>query len=453
MISQAICGPSIALIQTQLAYGQTTAQALLNQAQHAAQKFEPLNALAASDWAYALSQAAAIDSRSDRGQINEKPLLGIPIAVKDLFLVARMPMAAGSQAPLPALGVAQALLVDRLIDAGAIIFAKTNMHELALGATGENAWTGDVKNPFDPARQAGGSSSGSAVAVATGIAVAAIGSDTGGSIRIPAGFCGVVGFKPSFGAIPLAGALYLSPSFDHAGPIARCVDDARILYQVMAKRALRESTITREPHFAVPARWLEARLADDVAQAFALQLVRLKNAGATITEVDIALLPRAWDFYTPIVRAEAAVIHRDALRTHPEGFSASVKLPLDAGTQVLASDYLLAQALRASLRSEMDSVLSNFDALLLPTSAVVAPLRGQHDVVVAGGTVMSAREAVLGQTLPFSALGLPTLQIPMDMITVSPTVKLPIGLQIVSLQGRDNRVLALGKWIEALQSH
>ena len=453
MILQAFSGPSIAALQAQLSQGLTNAQALLNHAHAAAQKFEALNALAATDWAHAYSQAAVIDARSDLGRDNEKPLLGLPIAVNDLFLVARMPMAAGSRAPLPALGVAQALLVDRLIDAGAIIFAKTNMHELALGATGENTWTGDVKNPFDPARQAGGSSSGSAVAVATGIAVAAIGSDTGGSIRIPAGFCGVVGFKPSFGAIPLTGALYLSPSFDHAGPITRCVDDARILFQVMAKRAVRESTISREPHFAVPTRWLEARLADDVAQAFGLQLARLKNAGAIITEVDVTLLPRAWEFYTPIVRAEAAVIHRDALQTHPEGFSASVKLPLDAGAQVLAGDYLLAQALRASLRSEMDSMLSNFDAMLLPTSAVVAPLRGQQDVVVAGGRMMSAREAVLGQTLPFSALGLPTLQIPMDMIPVSATVKLPIGLQIVSLQGRDNRVLALGKWIEALQSH
>ena len=453
MISQAISGPSITEIQARLSRGEVTAQAMLQLAQKAAQQFEPLNALAATDWAYAQSQAIQIDARSDLGQMSEKPLLGLPIAVKDLFLVARMPMAAGSRAPLPPFAVAQALLVDRLIDAGAIIFAKTNMHELALGATGENSWTGDVKNPFDPARQAGGSSSGSAVAVATGIAIAAIGSDTGGSIRIPAGFCGVVGFKPSFGAIPLAGALYLSPSFDHAGPITRCVDDARILYQVMAKRALRESSITREPHFAVPARWLDARLADDVAQAFSLQLERVKSAGATITEVDVPLLPRAWDFYTPIVRSEAAVIHRDALRTHPEGFSVLVKGPLDAGAQVLASDYLLAQALRASLRSEMDSMLSNFDAMLLPTSAVVAPLRGQQDVVVAGGRLMSAREAVLGQTLPFSALGLPTLQIPMDMIAVSPTVKLPIGLQIVSLQGRDNRVLALGKWIEALQSH
>ena len=452
MISQANTGPSIASIQMQLSQGQTTARTLLNAALAAAEQFEPLNALSATDWAHAQSQAAAIDARSDTALVHDKPLLAVPIAVKDLFLVTRMPMTAGTRAPLPAFNVAQAVLVDRLIEAGAIIFAKTNMHELALGATGENIWTGDVKNPFDPERQAGGSSSGSAVAVATGIAVAAIGSDTGGSIRIPAGFCGVVGFKPSFGAIPLSGALYLSPSFDHAGPITRCVDDARILFQVMSKRSLRESTINRAPHFAVPARWLDARLADNVAQAFALQLVRLKSAGALITEVDIPRLPLAWDFYTPIVRAEAAVIHRDALRTHPDGFSAQVKLALDGGAQVLASDYLLAQMLRADLRLEMDSVLSNFDAMLLPTSAVVAPLRGQQDVVVAGGRSMSAREAVLGQTLPFSALGLPTLQIPMDMLAVSSTIKLPIGLQVVSLQGRDNRVLALGKWIEALQS-
>ena len=457
MISKAFVGPSIATIQMQIRSGSTSASTMLSAAQIAAKQVESLNALAATDWDRAAAQALAIDDAARSTSLEDKPLLGVPIAVKDLFLVQGMPMAAGSRAPLPNLGCEQALLVDRLIDAGAIVFSKTNMHELALGATGENRWTGDVKNPFDPARQAGGSSSGSAVSVATGIAVAAIGSDTGGSIRIPAGFCGVVGFKPSFGAIPLSGALYLSPSFDHAGPITRCVDDARILYQVMAKRALRESTISREPHFAVPARWLDARLSDDVAQAFARQLARLKQAGAKITEVEIPLLPRAWDFYTPIVRAEAAVIHRESLRTHPQGFSDLVKPALDAGLQVTAGDYLMAQALRATLRNEMDAVLGQYDAMLLPTSAVVPPLRGQLDVTVARGVVMSAREAVLGQTLPFSALGLPTLQIPMAMIAASSSgdlapVNLPVGLQVVSLQGRDNRVLALGKWIESGQA-
>src|SRR5690606_16378152 len=138
----------------------------------------------------------------------------LPVSIKDLFNVRGMPTRAGTRAPLPELSSTEATLVTRLRDAGAVIFAKTNMHEIALGATGENRWTGDVSNPFDPSRQSGGSSSGAGVAVATGIGLAGIGSDTGGSVRIPAAFCGVTGFKPSFGAIPLDGGLHLSWTCD-----------------------------------------------------------------------------------------------------------------------------------------------------------------------------------------------------------------------------------------------
>ena len=149
----------------------------------------------------------------------------------------------------------EAVAVTRLRDAGALPFAKTNLHEIALGATGENPHTGDVKNPFDPSRQAGGSSSGAAVATAVGIGFAGLGSDTGGSVRIPAAFCGVVGFKPTYGAIPLGGALHLSWTCDHAGPLARSVDDAALLYEAMSGRRTEHGTVARRPRFAVPAAW------------------------------------------------------------------------------------------------------------------------------------------------------------------------------------------------------
>jgi Asp-tRNA(Asn)/Glu-tRNA(Gln) amidotransferase A subunit family amidase len=178
---------------------------------------------------------------------------------------------------MPSLGALEAVAVARLRAAGALIFAKTNMHEIALGATGENAWTGDVKNPYDPARQAGGSSSGAGVAVATGIGVAGLGSDTGGSVRIPAAFSGVVGFKPSFGAIPLAGALHLSWTCDHAGPLTRSVDDAARLFEVMSGRRTDHGAVPRRPRLAVPAKWLAPRMSLAMGEWFESLLAGLRR--------------------------------------------------------------------------------------------------------------------------------------------------------------------------------
>ncbi|MGE0803834.1 MAG: amidase, partial [Lautropia sp.] len=242
---------------------------------------DPLNPLAWIDWPRVERLAAAAQARAAGGAAAggsggrtgggaAAPLLGVFVSVKDLFQLRGAPIAAGTRARLPPLAE-QSAVAERLEAAGAIVFAKANMHEIALGATGENGWTGDVCNPYDPARQAGGSSSGSAVAVACGIGAASIGSDTGGSVRIPAAFCGVVGFKPTFGAIPLDGALPLSWTCDHAGPITRCVDDAALLFDVLAGRGTGYGGGpadavggNRRPRLGVPRRWLEGRLAPAV---------------------------------------------------------------------------------------------------------------------------------------------------------------------------------------------
>ncbi|MFZ4758324.1 MAG: amidase [Burkholderiaceae bacterium] len=413
---------------------------LLDAAREAEARHRDLNAIAWVDWSGAEQAADALDARVRAGA-PLGPLHGVPVTIKDLYNVEGMPSAAGTRAVLPDFG-GESVAVTRLRAAGALVFAKTNMHEIALGATGENVWTGDVKNPFDPARQAGGSSSGAAVATAVGIGFAGLGSDTGGSVRIPAAFCGLVGYKPSFGAIPLAGALHLSWTCDHAGPLTRSVDDAALLYEVMSGRSAAHGTVARRPRLAVPARWLKGRLAPAVRADFEALLADLRGV-AELVEVDVPALHEALAHYTSIVRAEAAWIHRETLAAGGEGFSESVLAPMRDGECQHAQVYLSAMRFRDRLVTELDRTLQGVDAMVLPTTAVLPPLRGQTEVEVEGGR-MSTREAVLGQTLAFSFAGLPTLSLP-----TRPIDGLPGSLQVVGPRDRDATVLALGRWLEA----
>ncbi len=424
-----------------IAAGRTSALALIEQACERAQTNQNLNPLAYVDWEGARQQARERDQELRRGPARGT-LHGIPVSVKDLYLVDGMPTRAGTAAALPELGEHEGSAVARLRAAGAVLFAKTNMHEIALGATGENSFTGDVCNPLRPLHQSGGSSSGAAVCVATGIGMAGLGSDTGGSIRIPAAFCGITGFKPSFGAIPLDGALALSWTCDHAGPLARSVADCARLYEVMAQRAVNHGRVARHPRLGVPAAWLRGRLHPQVRAAFEGTLATLRAAGAQVTEVVAPLLATAWPSYSPLVRAEAAWVHRAALAAGGAGFSEAVLAPLRAGQLVSATEYIAALQARAALVAQLDLVLAGIDALVLPTSPVPAPLRGQSEVAVEGGT-MSVREAVLGQTLPFSFCGLPALSLPFAAID-----GLPLGLQVVGRSDSDPALLALGSWLE-----
>lgn len=424
--------------------GRVSAEARLERLREREQAQRALNAFAHVDWDAAVAQARELDRQARERPARCGPLHGLPIVIKDLFAVRGMPLRAGTRAELPDLGQEEAESVARLRAAGALIFAKTNLHELALGATGENVWTGDVCNPFDPARQAGGSSSGSAVAVAAGMASAALGSDTGGSVRIPAAFCGVTGFKPSYQAIPLAGALHLSFTCDHAGPIAPTVDDCALLFEVMAARRTDHGSVPRRPRLAVPRAWLAPRMDDAVAGVFAHTLERLRQAGAEIDEIALPGLETAWIHYTPLVRAEAAWVHRAALAAGDEGFSDLVRGPLQAGTSIPAGTYIDALRARDAVRAEFSGVLRTWDAIVLPTSPVLPPRRGQTEVEVAGGRRISTREAVLGQTLPFSFAGVPALAIP-----AGSAGGLPVSLHLACAEGADARLLALGRWAEA----
>jgi aspartyl-tRNA(Asn)/glutamyl-tRNA(Gln) amidotransferase subunit A len=433
--------PTIIETADAIARRAVSAQALIESAQQQAARAADLNPIAYVDWPAVLAEAKRLDAEAAAGR-RRGPLHGIPVSIKDLFAVGGMPTCAGTRAALPPFDRDEAELVSRLRAAGALVFAKTNMHEIALGATGENRWTGDVKNPFDPARQSGGSSSGAAVAVATGIGLAGIGSDTGGSVRIPAAFCGVTGFKPSFGAIPLDGALHLSWTCDHAGPLARSVDDCAQLFEAMAGRRVAHGAVARRPRLAVPVSWLRGRLQPSVREHFERLLATLATRGAELADIDLPMLAQAWQCYTPIVRAEAAWVHRAALAAGGTGFSELVLPALNAGRALGATDYIDALKTRERVRVALDAVLAGTDALILPTSAVLPPLRGQDAIEVEGGRT-TVREAVLGQTLPFSLCGLPTLSIPVGLVA-----GLPVGLQAVGRRDGDAALLALGRWLE-----
>ncbi len=421
-----------------LEQGRISPLELLEEALGKTRAFADRNALAYLDEERARLEAQRLTEALRRGEA-KGPLHGLPLTVKDLFPTLGMPTRAGTRAPLPPLPE-EAQAVGRLREAGALLFAKTNMQEIALGITGENPWTGPVRNALDPSRQAGGSSSGSAVAVALGIGLASLGSDTGGSIRIPAGFNGIVGFKPSYGRVSAKGALPLSPSTDHVGPLTRTVRDAHFLTEILAGEDI-PLEASPNPTFGVPWDFLEGRLGVGVRRAFEAFLEDLPRLRAEVRPVSLPL-PGVYETYTRLVRYEAARIHEKALREAKEGFSEEVRAALEAGLALTEKDYREAVAEREAYRLSLAKALRGVDALLLPAQPLPAPPLGTREVELESGT-KTHREAFLTLTLPFSLLGVPTLSLPFARVE-----GMPIGLQVVGPYGEDGRVLALGGWLE-----
>lgn len=425
--------------------GNLSPVALAEEAVAAATKHAHLNAVAYLDVDAALAAARQLEREAVAGRFRGQ-LHGVPVTLKELYAVAGVPIRAGTRAPLPPLAAnadGDATAVARLRAAGALVLATTNMVEIALGITGENPWTGDVRNPFDPARQPGGSSSGAAVAVATGIGLASLGTDTAGSIRIPAALCGVVGVKPTHGLVPLDGALPLSPTCDHGGPLTRTVADARLLLDVLTNGALGESRAPERPWvLGVPRDHLAGALSAPVRDAFEQLLDRAAAAGAQVVDVTPAYLGDALAAYTPLVRAEAAYVHRAALATRPEGFSPRVRAVLDQGRTVSAGDYLAGRQARRDVRAGLAATFDQVDALVLPTVPVPAPPLGAEEVEVEVGRI-SHRDAFLHLTVAFSFAGVPAVSLPYAVVD-----GLPLGVQVVAAAGADRRALDVAAWLE-----
>lgn len=379
--------------------------------------------------------------------IDRGPLHGVPVSVKDLFDVKGTVTTAASRVREGLVASQDATVVAQLRRAGAIIIGKTNLHEFALGTTNEESAFGPARHPLDDTRSPGGSSGGSAVSVATGMALATLGSDTGGSIRIPAAACGIVGLKPGYDELPTAGAVPLSRTVDHVGPLTATVTDAwHMLHALRDKAALKplEPTPASELRLAVPRRYFCDLLDDDVRHSFEAALDRLREQGATIVDVDIAHASLIAPAYLHIVFGDAAAYHADTLDAMPEKYTPNVRLRLETARYVLAEDYVRALDARRLLRHEVDAALHGQHALLLPTLPIVAPPLGAATVQV-GPTREAVRTVMLRLTQLFNLTGHPAITLPFG----SSTSGLPCGLQLAGGSRQTESLLHTARGVEA----
>jgi aspartyl-tRNA(Asn)/glutamyl-tRNA(Gln) amidotransferase subunit A len=436
---------TIADLARALASGETSSEAVVLECLARVQDRGAATNAFIAVWAdRALAAARAADQEIAAGR-TRGPLHGVPISLKDLVDVSGTPTTAASAVRREHIAPRDAAIVTRLQDAGAVLIGKTNLHEFALGPTNDDSAYGPVRHPADNGLSSGGSSGGSAVSVALGMAWASIGTDTGGSIRIPASLCGVVGLKPSFGDVSTDGIVPLSASLDHVGPLCRSVGDARLLHEVLAGSTPPAGVVTgpRGLRLAVPRAYFLDRLDDAVGASFERACARLVREGATL---DTATVPHAVDtapIYLCIALAEAAEYHAATIETRPHDYTAAIRPRLQAGRYILAEDYLRAQRGRRQLTAEVDAALDGYDALLLPTVPVPAQPVGASTVRV-GDWEESVRSALLRLTQLFNVTGHPAITVPGE-----PTPSgLPVGIQLVGARGATSRLLDVAAALE-----
>jgi aspartyl-tRNA(Asn)/glutamyl-tRNA(Gln) amidotransferase subunit A len=371
------------------------------------------------------------------------PLHGIPVTVKDLVDVARTPTTSGSAVPAYD-APADAPVVRGLREAGAIVIGKTNLHEFAFGTTSDETAFGPVRHPRDPSRSAGGSSGGSAAALAEGMCFGSVGTDTGGSVRIPAAACGIVGLKPAFGELSCEGVVPLSTALDHVGPMARTVGDAALLLQAMKGGRVREIAAAHgRLAFGVPRQYFCDRLERGVRAALDRAIAALTNAGHSIVDVTIEHASWTPDVYLHIVLPEAAQYHRPMLDRYGSRYSPGVRLRLEMGGYVLAEDYVRAMGLRATLTRAVDRALERCDALLLPTLPIPAPPIGAASVDV-DGVQQPVRATMLKLTQLFNITGHPAISLPGR----DGEDGLPRGIQLVGHRSRTERLVDVAAAVE-----
>ena len=372
-------------------------------------------------------------------------LRGIPIAVKDLFDTASIRTTAGSIFFKDNIPDSDAFVIEKLKQAGATIVGKTNTHEIALGVTGNNPHYGTAHNPWDTTRIPGGSSSGSAIAVATGMALGALCTDTGGSIRIPASLCGIVGLKPTYGRVSLRGVFPLSWNLDHAGPLTSCVRDAAVLLQVISiYDAIDPASIKM-----MSGDYL-GHLVDDIegkkitlgvgeyiesADPEVLNAVHdaakvFESLGCKIQEVNVGWMREAALANSTMTRSDGAAVHRDRLQEHPEMFGEDVLRRLQEGAKTTSIEYSLARRTQIEVKKRCELFFESSDFLIIPSTPIAAP-------TIAGNDAVEQAARLTRFTAPFNLAGLPAISIPCGFTNES----LPIGLQIVSRAWADAKVL------------
>ena len=438
---------TIAELSRALKARDVTAEAILDGClRRIAVRNSTLNAFITVFEADAREQAREADREITAGRFRG-PLHGIPISIKDLFDIRGSATTAASRVRRNHVAHRDAASIERLRAAGAVFVGRTNLHEFALGTTNDESAFGPARHPLDPSRSPGGSSGGSAVSVADGMCVASLGTDTGGSIRIPAAACGLVGLKPTLGELSTDGVVPLSTTLDHIGPICRSVEDAALLYGVLRGETTPAPCAPvdlRELSLGIPRPFFLDRLDPDVASAFDGLCRRLREAGVRLRDVTIPHAGDVASIYLHIVLPEAAAFHADTLERQPGDYRPNVRLRLEMGRYVLAEDYARAQRGRSAITVETDAALEGCDGLCLPALAIPAPTIGRVTVRV-GQVEEPVRSLMLRCTQIFNITGHPAITLPCGRTRDG----LSVGTQLV---GRRNHTAALLGVARAVES-
>jgi aspartyl-tRNA(Asn)/glutamyl-tRNA(Gln) amidotransferase subunit A len=404
----------------------------------------------------ALTSAIAAEREIAAGRYRG-PLHGIPIAVKDLVNVAGVPTRAGSIVLTDAAPeLVDAPVVARLKAAGAIILGKTTTHEFAF-----SVFTPPTRNPWNLDHVPGGSSGGSGAAVAAEMVFAAIGTDTGGSIRIPAACCGVVGLKPTYGRVPKSGIVPLSWSLDHVGPLTRRVEDAAVFLQAVAGMDIDDPTTADVPvadfrgsigqrveglRLGVPDRYFDRYIQPTVAAAVEAAIERMVGEGASIVPIAMPMLDYAMDVHLLTILAEAAAYHRARFPGGDNEYGADVRASLALGDSISARDYLQAQRMRRAAITEALAGFTKADVLITPTLPTEAPAVGQDTVSYSEGDE-DALSSLIRFTCPFNQTGLPAITVP----TKGGANGLPVGVQLIGPPFKEGRLLQVAAIYEAIR--
>jgi aspartyl-tRNA(Asn)/glutamyl-tRNA(Gln) amidotransferase subunit A len=378
----------------------------------------------------ALEQARKAEKEISKG-LYRGALHGIPISLKDLFHTQGIPTTAGSKILKNFAPEKNAVVVDRLLDSGCILLGKTNMHEFAYGVTNVNPHYGAVRNPWDTSRISGGSSGGSAASVSSAQALASLGTDTGGSIRIPSAACGCVGLKPTFGRVPMRGVIPLACTLDHAGPIGRCVSDVALLYEHIsgAGQSLGAGKMRKGAKafiIGVPRQYFFDRLQADVRRTVLSAISVFEKLGAEICEIDLNGMEETDHLAADITAGEALAYHDGWLERRPQDYGEDLRSRLQQSRSLTALDYIRAQQRRRAYTDRFTRALDSVSFLATPTIPVAAPEIHQNELAV-GRTRRDVRQVLLSLTRPANLAGLPAISIPCGFSSDG----LPAGLQLI----------------------
>jgi len=394
--------------------------------------------------------ATAAEDEIRRGQYRG-PLHGIPISIKDLFATRGVRTTAGSQVLAKWIPDYDATAVAHLQQAGMVLVGKTNMHEFAYGVTNDNPHFGPARNPWEPARVPGGSSGGSAAAVASSQCVASLGSDSGGSIRTPAAVCGVVGLKPTYGRVSRYGAIPLAWSLDHVGPITKSVEDAAIILAAIAGPDPMDPSSSSRPipdyrkdmrgsirglRLGVPRQYFWENVDPEIQKLVSAAIRQMEGAGATRVEVDIPALENCAAMEAHITLAEATSYHEPYLKKQADDYGPGVRTDLEAGRYLLATDYVKSQRARTLLQRNFNEAFKRAEVIVSPTLPALPPLVGE--VWVQSGDLREhVIDAFLRFNIPYDLTGFPAISVPCGFSSAG----LPIGLQIAGRAFEESTIL------------